>query len=247
MQFVYDGGYLFFIPDPTKDQTPIFFGSLKSVQLTVAVEIGWDSVPLKYHVMPMFKKIRITGTAKHASIDARRLGPLFFSQGLTAGQTLMEPFQPAVIPSTGPYTIAAAVPVGGTFSKDLGVYNGTTGLPFQATTGAPAQGQYAQVAGVYTFNTADKGTAVQITYLYTVATGWNFDLNNGIKTPLPLFSMFLTNKAEGKIRTTQLVACASSKLIIMPQCEKYEQDSFDFESFAMKDETGLVGNFSTTE
>lgn len=247
MEFVFDSGFLFFIPDATQDQTPEYFGSLKSVRLEVAVEIGWDSVPLKFHVMPMVKKTRILGTAQHASIDARRLGPLFFSKALATGQTQMAPFMTGTIPATGPTTLTAAVPTGGTFAKDLGVYNATTGLPFKKTTGAPGAGQYSLAGAVYTFNAADAGKAVKTTFLYTTTGGFNFDLNNVIKTPLPLFQMVLTNKAEGKQRTTQLVACASTKLVIMPQQEKYEVDNFDFEAFATKDNTGLVGNFSTAE
>lgn len=73
--------------------------------------------------------------------------------------------QADTIPAVGPYTIT--VTHAAAFYKDVGVTKGGVGMT--KVTGAPAPGEYAIAAGVYTFNAADFGDAVVITYAYTVA------------------------------------------------------------------------------
>lgn len=70
--------------------------------------------------------------------------------------------QTTTIPAT-PFQISVTQKTG--FALDLGVLYGST--PFVAVTGAPAAGQYSVAAGIYTFNAADSGKSVAITYLFT--------------------------------------------------------------------------------
>lgn len=64
------------------------------------------------------------------------------------------------IPATpGPYTITPAV-----FDIDKGVVF-TGGAALVAVPGAPAEGQYNIAAGIYTFNSADQGRSVTISFI----------------------------------------------------------------------------------
>jgi hypothetical protein len=248
MQFTYDAGYVFVIPDPTQDQTPIFIGSLKEITLEVLATFKYESSQLLYKFLPMLSQMKITGIAKFAAFNGRLLGPLFFSQALSTGSTMMAPFEDDTVPAApGPYTVTVQTPAGGTFSKNLGVFYKATGLPLKLTTGAPNQGQYSVAGGIYTFNAADAGAALSISYLYTVSAGYSFNLDNKFMGPAPLFSLVLMNQSEGEQRVVQLNNCASSKLVMPPVCEKYEVKEFTFECFATKDNIGQVGNFSTAE
>lgn len=87
--------------------------------------------------------------------------------------------EPTTIPANpGPYTYQALQ--GATFSYDEGVINTSSGAAFTAVTGAPGPGQYQIVVTpadpsdlskpqkvTYTFNAADTGTGVTITYAYS--------------------------------------------------------------------------------
>lgn len=68
------------------------------------------------------------------------------------------------VPATpGPYTVAVNAPLGA-WGSDSGVTYALTGLPLLPVASSPAQGQYSVAAGVYTFNAADQGAAVLISY-----------------------------------------------------------------------------------
>lgn len=71
--------------------------------------------------------------------------------------------EPHTVPAvSGPYTVT--VTHAANFLTDLGVT--LAGTPLTKVSGAPATGQYAVVAGVYTFNAAQHDAAVIITYHY---------------------------------------------------------------------------------
>lgn len=82
------------------------------------------------------------------------------------------------IPVTGPFTVAV-VNSGANFVADLGVVFSGTGLALVKVGSNPHQGQYAVSAtGVYTFNSADAGQGVSISYTFNQTSGGT--LANGI-------------------------------------------------------------------
>lgn len=82
----------------------------------------------------------------------------------------------ATIPATpGPYTVTVAHSAA--FSSDVKVMDGVTQMTKVAS--APAAGQYSVAAGVYTFNAADQGKAITITYKYLISpSDYTFRLPN---------------------------------------------------------------------
>jgi hypothetical protein len=75
--------------------------------------------------------------------------------------------EPAQVPAAAPYTLTAAQPYG-LWASDAGVaYAG--GGALTAVAGTPAAGQYAVVAGVYSFSAADAAAGLALSYGYVPA------------------------------------------------------------------------------
>ena len=66
-------------------------------------------------------------------------------------------------PAAAPYLITAAAPFGA-WAGDLGVIYSSSGIALQATTTAPAAGQYSVSAGLYRFSANDGGAALSLSY-----------------------------------------------------------------------------------
>jgi hypothetical protein len=69
------------------------------------------------------------------------------------------------VPAASPFTTAALAPYG-PWASDGGVVYAATGASLTAVAAAPALGQYAVAAGLYTFGAGDAGAAVAISYGY---------------------------------------------------------------------------------
>jgi hypothetical protein len=82
---------------------------------------------------------------------------------LKAWLNLGQVTESAVIPlAPGPYT--AAVAKAAAWNGDAGVILSVSGVALVKVTGSPAAGQFAVAAGVYTFNVAQAGLTVNISY-----------------------------------------------------------------------------------
>jgi len=153
------------------------------------------------------------------------------------------------VPSSSPYT--ATVNNAASFVQDLGVIYAATGLALVKVASAPTQGQYAVSAvGVYTFNAADQGAAVLISYSYTVAgTGQKFTVTNQLLGTNPVFSVALETlyNAPGGLKKAVLTlnACVSNKLTFATKQEDFALPEMDFEAFA--DSAGNVFTWSFSE
>jgi len=100
------------------------------------------------------------------------LASAFLGAVPSAGGTLPVRDFAATIPTT-PFQVTIIPPSSGVFAADQGVTYAATGLRLTRGATASAAGVYAvnTSTGVYTFNTADAGLGVLISYDYTVATG----------------------------------------------------------------------------
>jgi hypothetical protein len=81
---------------------------------------------------------------------------------LLQGATILKPNEPWTVPATpGPYTVTV---------EQAGLWTSDAGIPgLTLVSGAPGPNQYAAAAGVYTFNAAQQGAAVLISYNYSYA------------------------------------------------------------------------------
>jgi hypothetical protein len=83
---------------------------------------------------------------------------------VNAVSIFITPAESAAVPGAGPYTITVAHAAA--FVADVSVTH--SGVPLVKVSGVPATGQYSVVAGVYTFNAAQAGQTMVITYRWLV-------------------------------------------------------------------------------
>ena len=97
---------------------------------------------------------------------------------------------------------------------------------------APATGQYSVSGGVYTFNTANSGNSVQISYTYTVASpGYTVKSGNPqIGATAQIFRADLFNSYRGNPMGITLYACQTSKLGMPLKQDDWLLTAFDFQA-----------------
>jgi hypothetical protein len=100
--------------------------------------------------------------------------------------------------------------------------------------GIGAYGQYSVTNGVYTFNSADEGVAVLISYTYTYAAapGENFIINNQLMGLAPYFAIVFNVSHLGKTFNLQLFQNVSTKLTMATKLDDFMIPEFDFSSMA---------------
>lgn len=116
------------------------------------------------------------------------------------------------IPSSGPYTVTVAHAAD--FVADNGVTKG--GVAMTPVAGSPGAGQYSVAAGVYTFNSADHGAAVIITYRYLIH-------NTAYTVTMPNLLVFSSAPASGIIISADFQFFFNLR---------FQNDNADFDKFA---------------
>ena len=230
--------------------TPVEFGIMQEV----GIDFTFSSKPLigQYQLPVDVGRgvAKITGKAKFAELNGPVFSQLFFS-GVTAsqGQDLWAYNEPGTIPTT-PYQIT--VVNSAKWATDLGVKDGSTGLPLTRVAAAPATGQYSIAAGVYTFAAADTGKAVLISYGYTqiaTGTGSRFTITNPLLGAAPRFQVDFYQMAPSTTASTnngwsfRLYSCISTKLSISSKLEDWSVPEFDFE--AVTNASNQLGTWNT--
>ncbi len=190
--------------------TPCNFGKVKSLEIdadfTVKALTGQFQAPIDFGR----GELKLTGKAKMAAISPLALMSLFWGIASATGETLTQFLESGTIPGSASYTVTVANSA--TFVAPLEVLYAATGLPLAQVPSAPAQGQYSVAAGVFTFNSADHGAGVLISYTYTAVGGFNLTVNNQLQGFTPTFSAVFYNTKNGKPVTYTVPFCTSSKL-----------------------------------
>lgn len=232
----------------TANSTPRKFGTLQEV----SIELGFDVKRLmgqyKFPVDIGQAGGKVTGKAKFARINGGALNDLFFNSatGVTTGMTLTQDAESQTVPAT-PFQITITPPSSGTFLRDLGVFNATTGSVMGRVASSPAAGEYSvnESTGVYTFNTADEGLAVYISYDYTISTGHEFILDNQLSGNAQPFAISLFNSRNARGLHVRLNSCLGSKISAPFTNEDFMKSDFEFEAFA--DVGNVIGKIGFTE
>lgn len=141
------------------------------------------------------------------------------------------------VPSTTVITFGPSVAVANAahFDTDLGVVYAATNLPLMLVTGSPTVGQYAVTAtGEYSFNTADEGLGVLVTYAYTSSTGGQTItvMNTPIGTT-PVFQIDYSTSLYGNPYYVRFFACVSNKLARAHKLTDFMMPEVDFGFFAL--------------
>lgn len=181
---------------------------------------------------------KITGKITTGRIDLDLLNQLVFADQFVTGQL-------SAIANLEQHTIAASptdtvqVTNNTTFVQDLGVFytgqfNGNNAIQLVPVASSPAQGQYVvnPTTGTYTFNGADAGQGVAISYEYTTTAGHTLTMTNKLMgSGRPVFSLYLSQPYNGN-NDMMLFYCRASKLNIPQKREDYLILEVDFQCSA---------------
>ena len=226
--------------------TPVQFGTLQDVSSDISFEIKKLYGNLQFPVGIGRGKGSATFKAKAANLNGSLLNNIIFGQTLTSGITSdVLDTAGSLIPTT-PFQITPTVPNAGTWSADLGVLN-ATGVPMIRVASAPATGQYAVAAGVYTFAGADVGLRVFISFQYT-ATSTIAKKSTIQSLPMgyaPTFKADLYLPFQGKSLILTMNNCLASKLSFATKLDDFMVPEFDFEAFA--DASNNLGTYALSE
>jgi hypothetical protein len=135
----------------------------------------------------------IKGKAKVARVDGDLWNNILFGENPAGNAPIWYPNEAHTIPaSPGPYTVVVTNHT--TFSADYGPRY-TNGQPFTNMQGGSltAAGQYNVSAGTYTFDVADAGVQVLISYEGTSTTGTLFTEHNQQMGWAPILQLVLWN------------------------------------------------------
>lgn len=243
---LFGAGYL--ICTPTHDgagnaiatPTPVRLGALQDI----SVDLGSDIKTLygqgQFPIAAGRGKAKTDIKAKNADINGAVLGSLHYGKTAAATKRGAVVDSASVVPATGPYTVTAAPPGGGTWVADLGVMDTATGQAFTRVSSAPTAGQYTVAAGVYTFAAGDASRAFYYSYEYSVASGGQtFALTNDPMGYMPQFSLILQQSYGGSNLVLKLNRVVSSKLNFPFKNEDFAVS--DFECTAFTDAAGNLG------
>jgi len=243
-QIVFGAGAMWGILNSTTP-TPKRFGVLQDVSLDFNASsktlIGQNNLPFAVARGVITTK----GKASFGQFNGGVINDLFFGQSASSGQIAAIDNETGTIPApSGPYTVTVAN--SGTWTTDLGVVFGATGLPLTRVASGPTTGQYSVSAGVYTFAAADAGLAVYISYMYTIpSTGQKFTIAQQAMGTTPTFKTVISLPYNGQKASVTLNACIANKFSFATKTEDFAIPSFDFEAFA--DAAGNLGTVSFAE
>lgn len=175
------------------DYTPMELMGLQEVSFNRTAKF----VPLKgsgqYPDAVAVADKEIKGKAKVGRIDGELFNQFMFGENPTTNAPIVYPDEQHTTPaSPGPYTVS--VTNHSTFSKDLGVRY-SNGQPVINMQGAAltAAGQYNVTAGVYTFDSADAGVLMYISYEGTSTLGTFYTEHAQLQGWSPILQMVLWN------------------------------------------------------
>lgn len=221
--------------------TPRRFGILQDVQLDFSADLKELYGQGRYAIALAPGKTKIEIKSKFAEIRGALFNDLYFGATTqTTGVTRYADQEAHNIAATTPFI--ATVTNSTTFVADQGVYYALTGLPLTAVASAPMVGQYSVAAGVYTFNTADEGLGVYISYTYTTATGLLIPISNIAMGTGPVFQIVLNQPFDSRNGTFVFNNCRASKLSLPTKQDDFMINELDFMPSA--DPSGNIGTIS---
>jgi hypothetical protein len=247
MQLAFGAGALW---GERTDQTGSGIGPQQfGVMQDVTIDFAWQTKELygqfQFPVAIARGQGKVTGKARLARILGRLYSDLFWGTAPMTGQLTVSELEAATVPAATPFAVTVANATN--FYDDLGVFYAMTGLPFSRVTTPTVAGQYSVASnGVYTFDSADAGAELQISYTYnSAAAGTKITLANQLTGTTPIFKATFYTLFQSQPLALRLNQCVASKLTLPTKVDDFTIHEFDFDSFA--DASGTVGYFSTAQ
>jgi hypothetical protein len=255
-QYSFGAGTLFLVRTDIATPSPTRVGTLQNINVDMSFDakelIGQYQAP----VAVARGKMKITGKAKFAKINARALNDAFFGQNLATGEQIqvVDEGGPSgtAIPAS-PYQIVVAN--GAQMSSaspgiDLGVFNAATGIQLARVASAPTAGQYScdMTTGTYTFSEADETAGIKVVISYTyfeTTTGGRITAYNQLMGSSPIFRLNLGNSFQGNKLALSLYQCIPTKTAWEFKNEDFTIPDFEFSAFA--DNLGRIFDWSSDQ
>jgi len=243
---LFGSGIAVLVP-PGATPTPVVCATLQDV----SVDEKWTEKELygRYQAPEDVARseLKVSGKIKIARINAAFLSAVRAGSTVATGSTQLSLNETSAIPTT-PFTIT--VTHSATWVADLGVYDATAGINMARVASAPATGQYTVAAGAYLFAAADTGHSVQITYTYTVVTGFTVTYLNQLMGAATTFGLHLWNSY---VSSAGLAAQAYTKFgaVRIPglsaSIKNTDYTMYDLDYSISADASGLISTTSTTD
>ncbi len=224
--------------------TPVNFGLVQEVTIEETATIKELHGQFQRAIVEARGTIKTTGKAKVARISGLAFAHLFYGVTPTAGQLATAFAEAGTIPASSPYTVT--VLNAGGFVDDNGAVYLSTGLPLTKVASAPGAGQYSVASGAYSFNAADAGKAVLVSYTYSMnGSGHKFTVTNQLLGTTPTFQAQFYTTFQNQAVSLKLNNCTSTKLSFKTKLEDFVMPEFDFSCYA--DAAGNVMTWSFAE
>jgi hypothetical protein len=176
--------------------------------------------------------VKITGKISIGRMDLNTLNQLFFAETVGANPEACSPNEAGTIPSSSVYTIT--VVNSAAWTEDLGVRYASDGskLTNVGSASLTAAGQYKVAAGVYTFDVADAGLGVLISYLYTnTAGGIEVIMTNRPQGYGPIVELYFDQPYRG-LNGVHLYYARLNSIKMPTKRNDYVIAEVDYEAFA---------------
>jgi hypothetical protein len=134
-------------------------------------------------------------------------------------------------------SVTVTPPSTGVFVADLGVLD-NAGVPMKFNSGAPALGEYKNVAGVYTFNAGQTTGNLSISYIYSLATGSTATITNSVVSAAPTFSSIVYNDNLGVKEGFEFPAVVITKVGVSFKADDFSDQQIEVE--AQADASGSI-------
>jgi hypothetical protein len=237
--FVFGSGVLIGTQLNVPNPTPINFGLIQKVSVDTSLSVKELYGQFAFPVAVGSGTRKVTCKASLARFSAQALGRLFYNQNPALGSTISSFAEVHTIPTVTPFTVTANN--GAHFVADQGVTYAASGLPLINVATLTGAGQYTfnPTTGVYTFNTADEGLGVLITYDYAASTPQStttqfLNVGNPLIGPTSTFSarLFATDPTNNAQFSVTLNQCVASKFSFDTNIEDFAKPDFEFQAFA---------------
>lgn len=206
--------------------TPVRFGILQDVQLDFSADLKELYGQNRYAIALAPGKTKVEVKAKFAALSGTMFNQLYFGGTTSATQILFADAELGTIPASTTYTVTVANSA--SWLADQGVYYVATGQPLTKVSALTAAGQYTVASGVYTFDLADAGAQVFISYTYSSTSGIQVPISNVKMGVGPSFSIVLSQAFDGRQGNTVLYVCQSSKLSLPSKQDDFMIAELDF-------------------
>jgi hypothetical protein len=189
-------------------------------------------------------KTKIELNCKFAQINGNLFNTIYFGAALTAAQILFEDSEAQSIPTVGAYTVQSGNH--SVFLADQGVVYQASGQALQVVTALSAAGQYElnPTTGVYTFDSADAGGIVDLSYTYSSAGGTQIAIGNPKMGTGPSFSAILSQAYDGRQANFVFNICQASKLMFPTKQDDFTISEVDF--MVAANNAGVIGTINTS-